>query len=52
MSDFRDGINDYLVHAKSNAVNPAKTGTKAAAHLFVGVPAEGQSRASSPTQPD
>jgi hypothetical protein len=28
----KDGINDYIVHGARGAVNPAKTGTKAAAH--------------------
>jgi hypothetical protein len=28
----KDGINDYIVSAKHGAVNPAQTGTKAAAH--------------------
>ena len=28
----KDGINDYLVHGLRDAVNPAKSGTKAAAH--------------------
>lgn len=28
----KDGINDYIVNDKKDAVNPAKTGTKAAAH--------------------
>ncbi len=28
----KDGINDYIVHGIKDAVNPAKTGTKAAAH--------------------
>jgi hypothetical protein len=28
----KDGINDYLVHGRRKAVNPAETGTKAAAH--------------------
>ena len=28
----KDGINDYIVHGTSNAVNPERTGTKAAAH--------------------
>jgi len=27
----KDGINDYVVHARQDAVNPAQTGTKAAA---------------------
>ncbi len=31
-SDFaKDGINDYIVEGRTNAVNPAQTGTKAAA---------------------
>ncbi|MDB5267633.1 MAG: glucosidase [Hymenobacter sp.] len=29
---FKDGINDYLLHAQAGAVNPERTGTKAAAH--------------------
>ena len=28
----KDGINDYVVHGARDAVNPAQTGTKAAAH--------------------
>jgi hypothetical protein len=28
----KDGINDYIVHGATQAVNPAATGTKAAAH--------------------
>ncbi len=28
----KDGINDFIVHGQSGAVNPAKHGTKAAAH--------------------
>src|SRR5262245_21742973 len=28
----KDGINDYIVHAVTGAVNPAQRGTKAAAH--------------------
>jgi hypothetical protein len=28
----KDGINNYVVHGQADAVNPAKTGTKAAAH--------------------
>ena len=28
----KDGINEYLVHGRRDAVNPAHTGTKAAAH--------------------
>ena len=39
----KDGINDYIVEAKGNAVNPAKTGTKAAAHYLLHVPPHGES---------
>src|SRR5262249_31745840 len=28
----KDGINEYLVHGRRDAVNPSQTGTKAAAH--------------------
>jgi hypothetical protein len=28
----KDGLHDYIVHGRREAVNPAKTGTKAAAH--------------------
>ncbi|MBW4465188.1 MAG: glucosidase [Pegethrix bostrychoides GSE-TBD4-15B] len=28
----KDGINNYLIHQQADAVNPAQTGTKAAAH--------------------
>ncbi len=28
----KDGINDFIVHGQTDAVNPAKVGTKAAAH--------------------
>ena len=31
----KDGINDYPVHPAGDAVNPAKTGTKAAAHYAI-----------------
>src|SRR5262245_4625612 len=31
----KDGINNYIVHGHREAVNPAKRGTKAAAHFFV-----------------
>ncbi|HEX2913024.1 MAG TPA: glucosidase [Chloroflexia bacterium] len=30
----KDGINDYIVNGKHEAVNPAQTGTKAAAHYL------------------
>jgi hypothetical protein len=34
----KDGINRYLVHGQTRAVNPAKTGTKVAAHYRLTVP--------------
>ena len=33
----KDGINNYVVHGKQDAVNPEQTGTKAAAHYRVNV---------------
>jgi hypothetical protein len=33
----KDGINDYVVHGNTAAVNPAQTGTKAAAHYNLAV---------------
>ncbi len=38
----KDGINDYLVQGRKGAVNPAKRGTKSAAHTLLNV-APGQS---------
>jgi hypothetical protein len=38
---FKDGINDVVVNGRSDAVNPAGTGTKAAAHYPFEVPAGG-----------
>jgi hypothetical protein len=35
----KDGINNYVVHGQEGAVNPAKTGTKAATHVRLTVPA-------------
>ncbi len=35
---FKDGINDYLVAGAVDAVNPAKTGTKAALHYSLSIP--------------
>ena len=35
----KDSINDYVVHGDRGAVNPAKTGTKAAAHYTLTIPA-------------
>ena len=37
----KDGINDCVVNGRSGAVNPAHTGTKAAAHYKVEIPAGG-----------
>ena len=34
----KDGINDYIVNGKSDSVNPAGVGTKAAAHFDLSVP--------------
>jgi hypothetical protein len=34
----KDGINDYVVHGASGAVNPAQTGTKAAARYQLRIP--------------
>ena len=36
---FKDGINDYVVDGKLDAINPAQTGTKAAAQYTLHVPA-------------
>ncbi len=38
---FKDGINDAVVGGDSGAVNPARTGTKMAAHYRLDVPAGG-----------
>ena len=38
----KDGINDYVVSARRDAVNLAQSGTKAAAHYFANVPAGGK----------
>jgi hypothetical protein len=35
----KDGINNFIVHSRSGAVNPDKSGTKAAAHYHLTVPA-------------
>ncbi|HEV2114630.1 MAG TPA: glucosidase [Terriglobales bacterium] len=35
----KDGINNYVVHGKKNAVNPGQAGTKAAAHYQINVEA-------------
>ncbi|MCX6550179.1 MAG: glucosidase [Acidobacteria bacterium] len=36
----KDGVNNYLVHGDTAAVNPAQTGTKASAHYALTVPAK------------
>lgn len=35
----KDGINNYIVSGTANAINPNKTGTKAAAHYQINIPA-------------
>jgi Mannosylglycerate hydrolase MGH1-like glycoside hydrolase domain len=35
----KDGINNFIVHGQTDAVNPQKTGTKTAAHYHLRVPA-------------
>ena len=35
----KDGINDYIVYGAAEAVNPGQTGTKAATHYLLEVPA-------------
>ena len=37
----KDAINNYIVHGKTDAVNPRQTGTKVAAHYQINVPAGG-----------
>ena len=39
---FKDGIGDHVVGGVADAVNPARTGTKAAAHYTMTVPARGE----------
>ncbi len=38
---FKDAFHEYVVKGNKAAVNPAQTGTKAAAHYIVTVPAQG-----------
>jgi len=38
----KDAFHDYVVHGHRDAVNPARTGTKAAAHYVITVPAGGE----------
>jgi hypothetical protein len=37
----KDGINDFLLHGRTAAVNPAKTGTNTAAYYLLDIPAAG-----------
>ena len=37
----KDAFHEFVVHGQRNAVNPARTGTKAAAHYVLDVPAGG-----------
>jgi hypothetical protein len=37
----KDAFDRYVVHGQQNAVNPAKVGTKAAAHYLLNIPARG-----------
>ncbi|HEY3908874.1 MAG TPA: glucosidase [Stellaceae bacterium] len=41
---FKDGINDYVVHGDRGAVNPARLGTKVAAHYRITLPGRGEAR--------
>ncbi len=41
---FKDGINDYIVNGDCSAVNPARLGTKLAAHYRITVPGGGEAR--------
>ena len=41
---FKDGVNDYIVQGDKTAVNPAKTGTKVAAHCQADLPPGGEMR--------
>jgi hypothetical protein len=38
---FKDAFNEYVVHGRRDAVNPARTGTRAAAHSRLRIPAGG-----------
>lgn len=40
----KDGINDYVVGGRTDAVNPAQTGTKGAAHYRLETPPGGEAR--------
>ena len=38
----KDGINNFIIHGQTNAVNPQQTGTKMAAHHELNIPAGGK----------
>jgi hypothetical protein len=39
---YKDGFDYYVVHGNRDAVNPERTGTKAAVHQILEIPAKGQ----------
>jgi hypothetical protein len=41
---YKDAFHDYLIAGRRDAVNPARTGTKAAFHYLLTVPARGSAR--------
>ena len=41
---FKDGINDYIVNGDRQAVNPARLGTKVAAHYQLSLPGGGEAQ--------
>ncbi len=41
---FKDGINDYIVNGDREAVNPARLGSKLAAHYRLALPGRGDAR--------
>ncbi len=49
---FKDGINDYVVAGRHDAVNPAQCGTKCAALVVVTVPAGGDAKIRLRLRPD
>jgi hypothetical protein len=48
----KDGINDFLLHGRADAVNPAATGTKATAHYKLEVAAGGSASVRLRLRPD
>src|SRR5262249_8639138 len=49
---FKDGLNDYVVDAKQDAVNPTATGTKAAAHYRLAIGGGASARVRLRLRPD